>query len=417
MVLRSVSPESLSSLRRAPVDPETLSAATSIVEEVRQNGESALRKYAEKWDGIEPGAPLTYGRDALEAALGNLPEAARELLEGTAERIRAFAEAQRATLAPLDVSIPGGRAGHRLLPVASVGAYAPGGRYPLPSTVLMTAIPARVAGVQTVWVASPRPSETTLAAAAVAGADGLLAIGGAQAVANLAFGVVTPAVDMVVGPGNKWVTAAKKWLVGEIGIDALAGPSELLVIADESAAPRIVAADLLAQAEHDPDATPILVSTSAQLIASVQEELQRQLEDLATAEIARAALARNGVATQVDDLDQACRIADRLAPEHLELCVNAPEEIAARLRSYGSLFIGTQSAEVLGDYGAGPNHVLPTGGSARFQAGLSVSSFLRPATWLRLDAPELIARECAQLARIEGLEAHARAAELRRDDT
>ena len=276
----------------------------------------------------------------------------------------------------------------------------------------MTVIPARVAGVKTVWVASPRPTPITLAAAAMAGADGLLAVGGAQAIAALAFGTLTPACDLVVGPGNRWVTAAKKHLYGEIGIDGLAGPSEIVVISDGEADPDLVAADLLAQAEHDADAVPMLITTSSELADRVEDAMTYQLSDLPTAPTARAAL-DGGFCAVVADLDEAVKLSEHIGPEHLALHVADAKALSERLTHYGSMFVGSSSAEAYGDYGVGPNHVLPTGGGARFQSGLSVATFLKTPTWLELEDPSLIAADSARLARIEGLEAHAMAAERR----
>jgi histidinol dehydrogenase len=403
--------------RRADVVPaEALRVAAEIVEEVRTHGEPALRRFAERFGDLAPGEPLVHGRAALERALASLPAEARERLERVAARIRGFAEAQRAALHEMSVPVPGGAAGHWIAPLERAGCYAPGGRYPLPSSVLMTAVPARVAGVSEVWVASPDPRPLTLAAAAAAGADGLLAAGGAQAIAALAYGAgAVPACDIVVGPGNRYVTAAKQLIAGRVAIDMLAGPSELTVLADASADPGMVAADLLAQAEHDPDAVPVLVSPDAGLIEAVERELARQLETLPTAEIARAALL-NGGAILVADLDAGIAACDRLAPEHLELIVADADRLAPRLRHYGALFIGAGAAEVLGDYGAGPNHVLPTGRTARSAGGLSVLSFLRVRTWLRIDEPQAarpLAEDAAWFGRVEGLEAHARSAERR----
>jgi len=276
----------------------------------------------------------------------------------------------------------------------------------------MTVIPARVAGVDEVWVASPRPTLVTLAAAAVAGADGLLAIGGAQAIAALAFGTFSPPSDVVVGPGNRWVTAAKKHLYGEIGIDGLAGPSEIVVVADGTADPRLVAADLLAQAEHDPDALPILVTDTPSLVEEVELMLDDQLATLPTAGVAKSALDAGSVIV-VANREEAVELCNRIAPEHLALHMDDSVAMAARFSSYGSLFVGSDSAEVFADYGAGPNHVLPTDGGARFQSGLSVTTFLKAPTWLALTDPAATAEDAARLARLEGLEAHARAAELR----
>jgi len=413
---RRLTRETLPSLRRDPVDPETQALARAIVDDVRERGEVALIHHAERLGDVIPGAPIVVERPALEAALTRLAPGDRALLERTAERIRAFAEAQRATLGELEVKLSGGRAGHTVAPVERAGCYAPGGRFPLPSSVLMTAVTARAAGVREVWVASPRPTAMTLAAAAVAEADALLAVGGAQAIAALAFGVgPIPACDVIVGPGNRWVTAAKQAVSGRVRIDMLAGPSELLVLADDRADPALVAADLLGQAEHDPDAVPILVSLDAALVDAVEAELSRQLADLPTAETAREALGQ-GFAVVAADLEEAIAICDQLAPEHLELMVRGAAEVAPRLAHYGGLFIGAGSAEVLGDYGAGPNHVLPTGGTARFSGGLSVFDFLRIRTWLTIDdlaVAQPLVRDAAALARHEGLEAHARSAERR----
>jgi phosphoribosyl-ATP pyrophosphohydrolase/phosphoribosyl-AMP cyclohydrolase/histidinol dehydrogenase len=243
----------------------------------------------------------------------------------------------------------------------------------------------------------------------VAGADGLLAVGGAQAIAALAFGTVTPSCDLIVGPGNKWVTAAKKHLYGEVGIDGLAGPSEILVIADAHADASLVAADLLAQAEHDVDAIPALITTSAELADSVDAEIEAQLADLPTADVARAAV-QNGVCVVVDNLTRAAGVSDNLAPEHLAIHTVDPRAVAMQVRNYGSIFVGGAAAEAFADYGAGPNHVLPTGGGARFSGGLSVLTFLKASTWLAVDSPEPLIEDTVRMARLEGLEAHARAA-------
>jgi len=398
------------------VDTATLTAAAEIVEIVRAEGERALRHYAERFGDRTPDQPLVLGREEMAAARDRLPDRHLRLLERTADRIRLFAEVQLGTSSDVDVPVPGGRAGHRLAPVHRAGCYAPGGRFPLPSTVLMTAATARAAGVTEVWVASPRPSDVTLAAADVAGADAILAVGGAHAIAALAYGAgPVPACDVVVGPGNRWVTAAKKLVAGQVGIDMLAGPSELVVLADDTADAATVAADLLAQAEHDPDALPVLVTTSSHLADAVEAELGRQLATLPTRNTAAVAL-ENGFAVVAEDLDSAIDVCDRLAPEHLQVVTEDSDQVGRRLSHWGGLFLGEISAEVFGDYGAGPNHTLPTGGVARFKGGLSVFDFVRVRTWLELDDAEAaapLARDAAELARLEGLEAHARAAEKR----
>ena len=402
--------------RGDPVPPETLAEAAVIVEAVRTRGEAALREYAERFGEVQPGAPLVYDRGVLSEALARLPECDRARLERVAERIRTFAEAQLRALCPVSVSVPGGVAEQRVTPIERAGCYAPGGRYPLPSSVLMTAVTARTAGVAHVWVASPKPATVTLAAAAVAGADGLLAAGGPHAIAALAYGAGGLArCDVIVGPGNRYVTAAKQLVTGTAAIDMLAGPSELTVLTDGTADPGRVAADLLAQAEHDPDALPVLVTSDPKFAERVERELERQLSDLPTAVVARAALANGGVIV-VADLDEGIAVCDALAPEHLQLEVRNPIAIADRLAHYGALFVGPGGAEVLGDYGAGPNHVLPTGGTARYTGGLSVYTFLRVRTWLRIDDPVAarpLVDDAIWLGRAEGLEGHARAAERR----
>ena len=411
-LLRRVPPSEVSGFAPGALDGQVTADAVQIVEAVRNRGEEALRDQAVRLGDIEPDQQIVIGREDLQAAFASLDTETRGLLERVHGRIESFARAQRDGLSDLNKQIDGGQAGHRWIPVETVGAYAPGGRYPLPSSVLMTVTPARIAGVTSVWLASPRPSHLTLAAAWVAGADGLVAVGGAQAIAALAFGTVSPPCSLIVGPGNKWVIAAKRHLYGEVGIDGLAGPSEILVIADAEASPARVAADLLAQAEHDVEAVPVLVTTSEDLVERVEKELTAQLADLPTEEVARAAMA-NGACVLVPSLARAVDVSDSLAPEHLALHVDDPRALALQLRSYGSMFIGSSSAEAFADYGAGPNHVLPTGGGARYQAGLSVFTFLKPATWLAVDDPQPLVQDTAKLARLEGLEAHARAALVR----
>jgi phosphoribosyl-ATP pyrophosphohydrolase/phosphoribosyl-AMP cyclohydrolase/histidinol dehydrogenase len=402
--------------RLEPVDAQAVAAAAKLVDRVVDDGEDAVRELAEQFDGLDPDAPLVHPRESLERAREQLPTNARELLERTAERIGRFADAQRKCVAPLELDADGARMGHRVVPVDRAGCYAPGGRHPYVSTVLMTVIPARVAGVREIWVASPRPTTETLAAAAIAGADAVLAAGGAHAVAALAHGAgeAVPPCDAVVGPGNRWVTAAKRLVAGLVRIDGLAGPSELIVLADDSARSEVVAADLIAQAEHDPEALPVLVTPSARLAGGVRQELEAQLEALDTASVARTALQR-GAVVRVADLDDGVAACERIAPEHLELLVESPAAWASRLSAYGTLFVGEGAAEVLGDYGAGPNHVLPTSGSARAFSGLSVLTFLRFPTTLRVDGgmDRQVVSDCEALARMEGLSGHAASAALR----
>lgn len=415
---RRIQADDATALGRMTLDDATLAQAGAIVRDVRECGEPALRAHAERLGDVAPGAPLIYEREDLQAACDALPPKTRDILQRTAKRIATFARAQRECLRELTTDVPGGQAGHMISPVQTAGCYAPGGRFPLPSSVLMTAVTARVAGVERIIVASPRPSEVTLATAAVAGADRLLAVGGAQAIAALAFGAgPVSACDVVVGPGNRWVTAAKQLVAGRVAIDMLAGPSELVVLADSTGDPQRIAADLLAQAEHDTDALPAVVTTDADLIQRVEREIDRQLADLPTADIARAALA-TGFVVLVANLAEGVAICDRLAPEHLSLHTCNADELLRQVRNYGAVFVGSQSGEVFGDYGLGPNHVLPTGGTSRAFGGLSVLTFLRVRTWLRLDSvPAPILSDVAELARLEGLEAHARSAEVRTENS
>lgn len=401
--------------RGSSIDAATLTRAAEIIDRVRSGRERALVEIATSLGDLSPGGKLIYTRDDLATAEKSLPADDRELLRRVADRIRAFADAQRASLRDLDIPVLAGRAGHSVAPVGTAGCYAPGGRFPLPSSVLMTAITALAAGVARVIVASPKPTPATLAAASIAGADMLLAVGGAQAIAAMALGVYVPACDVIAGPGNRYVTAAKKLFSGEVGIDMLAGPSELTILADDSADAAIVAADLLAQAEHDDDAVPILVTTCEPLAARVELELQSQLATLPTAPTALNAIA-NGAIVLASSLAEAADVCNRIAPEHLEVIVRDQECVLPILRNYGAIFLGQVSAEVFGDYGVGPNHTLPTGGTARFSGGLSVFHFLRIRTWMKLDNTAALAgvvNDSAQLGRIEGLEAHARAAEKR----
>lgn len=418
-VLRVIRPEDLERFRRAEaVTPAMLDRAGAIVEAVRRGDEHTLRSFASEHDGLHANTPIVAKPAELERALGSIDSGTRDVLERAADQIRTFAEAQREALHDIDVPVPGGRAGHTVIPVAHAGCYAPGGRYPLPSSVLMTVVTARAAGVGHVIAATPSNDPIMLAAASIAGADGVLRCGGAHAVAAMAFGVegVIDAVDAIAGPGNAWVTAAKKIVSGQVAIDMLAGPSELLVLADETADAALVAADLLAQAEHDDEALPILVATDLALIDAVNTELVAQLETLPTRHTARRALA-NGFACLCETLDDAIGVADRVASEHLEIQTRDPASVASRLTNAGALFVGPRSAEVFGDYGLGPNHTLPTGGTARYVGGLSVMSFLRVRTWMQLEGEgpvdQATVSNAAALARLEGLEAHARAAERR----
>ncbi|KAF4325298.1 hypothetical protein BBO99_00000369 [Phytophthora kernoviae] len=415
--LKQITPEEVASFAYDPVDPKALVDATTIVSDVREQGLEGLKKHAMRLGDIpNDDTTLIKTHEELKKAFETLPEDQQKVLQRTAQRIRVFAQAQRDSIGNFQQKIDGGFAGQDVSPMNTAGCYAPGGRYPLPSSVLMTAVTARVAGVKTVVVSSPRPAPATLAAAYLAGADYFLAAGGAQSIAAMAYGVGgVPACDIIVGPGNKWVTAAKSLVFGKCAIDMLAGPSECLVIADESADAATIAADLLAQAEHDTAAVPILVTTSQEVIDAVNQQLTAQLETLPSAPTASVSV-QNGFAVLCPDMATCVSVSDVLAPEHLEVITSNAREVSDQVSNYGGLFIGGRAAEVFGDYGAGPNHVLPTGGTAKYTGGLSVHTFLRIRTWMRIDdakASQALVQDSALLARMEGLEGHARAAEKR----
>ncbi len=396
------------------IDSQTLQQAQTIVDDVRVNKELSLRKLAIRFGDRQENQPLWIQKNELLKAKNRIDSSNRALLERVAKRIEDFASAQLSSLSSLTTAVPGGTAGHTIEPIQRVGCYAPAGRFPLPSTVLMTAVTARVAGCNHITLATPNPNDIMLAAASVAGCDQVLAVGGAQAVAAMAYGTESsPRCDLICGPGNRWVTAAKKIVNGDVGIDMLAGPSELVAIVDETSHPHIVAADLLAQAEHDVDARPFLVATSQSVIDEINQQLRIQLADLPTRQTAIEAL-QNSAAILTNSIEEAIRIANELAPEHLELHCSNPESVARQIRHAGCLFIGNQSAEVFGDYGVGPNHTLPTAGTARWSAGLNVFTFVRIRTWLNINSPSNeIIDDTTRLAELEGLTAHARASKIR----
>ena len=398
------------------IDAATLAQSQAIVDRVRSDGLAGIRHFATEFGERTPDQPIQIERSELEAASKRIDAADLALLERVAGRIETFATAQLNSISEINIDVPGGTAGHTIEPIRSAGCYAPAGRFALPSTVLMTAVTAKVAGCQRVVVASPNPSDIMMAAAFVAGADSMLAIGGAHAIAAMAYGFDGfERSDLIAGPGNRWVTAAKKIVSGDCGIDMLAGPSELALVADGSSDPATIAADLLAQAEHDVDARPFLILTDDSIADAVKTELESQLKELPSSEVARQSLANNGAMVICDSVDQAIEICNRLAPEHLELHLADAEAVAKKIQHAGCIFIGHQSAEVFGDYGVGPNHTLPTAGTARFTAGLNVFTFLRIRTWLKLDnAPQSLIDDTARLAEIEGLIGHQRSGLKRR---
>ncbi len=402
--------------RGAALASEVDDAVRAIVLDVQARGDVAVAAYTTRFDGRAPGADGGYelSRAAWDAAIADVAPSVRAALDLAAHRIRAFHERQ---VEP-DVAVEHGgiRLELRVSPLARVGLYVPGGTARYPSSVLMTALPARVAGVGEIIMVTPGASPETLLAARLAGVDRVFELGGAQAVAALAFGTATvPRVDKIVGPGNQWVAAAKRLVFGEVDIDSVAGPSEILIIADDGADPAWLAADLLAQAEHDVEARAILVTPSAALAAAVDRALAVQLATLPRAAIAGAALHAYGAAVLVPDLDAAIAFANRYAPEHLEVQTADARRVAARLTTAGAIFVGAYASEAAGDYLAGANHVLPTGGAARYASPLGVYDFRKRTSIVEYTAAaaRADASVIAALAEVEGLAAHGRSAQAR----
>jgi histidinol dehydrogenase len=396
-------------------------ATAEILDAVRRRGDAALLEYTARFDRWTPASAqaLQVPLADAHAALGSLPAAERDALEFAARRIRAYHERQVQESWRVDEG-DGTVLGQQVTAIDRVGLYVPGGKAAYPSSVLMSAVAAKVAGVRELIMVTPAPdgvvNASVLAAAALAGVDRIVRVGGAQAVGALAFGTATvPAVDKIVGPGNAYVAAAKRRVFGRVGIDMVAGPSEVLVIADSTANPDWVAMDLFSQAEHDEIAQAILLSPDRGLIDRVAESMRRQLAGLPRRAIIEASLAARGALIQVRDLDEACDIANRIAPEHLELAVDDPQALLPKIRHAGAIFLGHHASESLGDYCAGPNHVLPTSRTARFSSPLGVYDFQKRTSLIAVsrDSAQRLGRVAATLARAEGLEAHARSAEWR----
>ncbi len=405
---------------RREADEDVSRDVAAIVAAVKRDGDAAVADYTRRFDGHDLGVTGWHVPAAeRRAALAGLPADLREALEIAADRIRTYHAAQR----PQDsdtTDAAGVRLGARWNAVEAAGLYVPGGRAAYPSSVLMNAIPAKVAGVDRLAMVTPTPggeiNPLVLAAAEIAGVDEITRIGGAQAIAALAYGTACIApVDVIVGPGNAWVAEAKRQLYGVVGIDMVAGPSEIVVVADADNDPAWIAADLLSQAEHDPTSQSILFTDDPAFADAVAAEIDRQIATLHTGNTARASWQANGAIILLAALDDASPLIDRLAPEHLELAVADPEALFARVRHAGSVFLGRQTPEAVGDYVAGPNHVLPTGRRARFASGLSVLDFMKRTSFLSCTEAAIarIGPAAVALARAEGLPAHARSVALR----
>jgi histidinol dehydrogenase len=398
-------------------------AVAGIIADVRQRGDEAVLDYTRRFDrlSIDSAAALELSRDELDAALRGLPAAQRDALQAAAARVRAYHEHQRAqSWSYLDED--GNRLGQKIGPIERVGLYVPGGKAAYPSSVLMNALPAKVAGVPELIMVCPTPdgvrNPMVLAAAAIAGVDRVFTVGGAQAVAALAWGTATlPAVDKIVGPGNAYVAEAKRRVFGKVGIDMIAGPSEILVICDGHTDPDWIAMDLFSQAEHDELAQSILLCPDAAYLDAVEAAIVRLLPGMPRRDVIAASLAGRGALLKVRSLEEACEITDRIAPEHLEISTRDPQRWADRIQHAGAMFLGPFSSESLGDYCAGPNHVLPTMRTARFSSPLGVYDFQKRSSLIEVSAAG--ARKLGAIASVlahgEGLTAHARSAELRLD--
>ena len=407
---------------RAVPEVNVEKVVAEIIANVRKNGDSALYEYCEKFDGAKLDSLLVTPDEIAEARASVEPEFIR-ILERAAANIRAFHEKQLRSSFIIN-NEAGVVMGQKVVPVDRAGMYVPGGTAAYPSTVLMDALPAKIAGCREVIMVTPpgrdgKINPVILAATSVAGVDRIFKLGGAQAVAALAYGTESvPRVDKIVGPGNAFVAEAKKQVYGAVSIDMIAGPSEILIIADGKTDPRYAAADLLSQAEHDKLASAVLVTDSMELALDVQRQLEIQLPQLEREEIARTSIDRNGKIIVADSIEAAIEISNEIAPEHLELCVDNPFDYLDSIRHAGSVFMGRNCPEALGDYLAGPNHTLPTSGMARFSSPLSVDDFVKKYqyTYYTKDALGRVAEDVAYFARKEGLTAHARSAVIRMED-
>ena len=400
-------------------------AAASIIADVRQRGDAAVLEYTQRFDHVSATsmAALEIPRAALQAALASLAPERRAALTEAADRVRSYHERQKQSCGSDGFAFTeddGTILGQKVTPLDRVGIYVPGGKAAYPSSVLMNAIPAKVAGVAEVIMVVPTPdgvqNQLVLAAAEIAGVDRVFTIGGAQAVAALAYGTHTiPQVDKIVGPGNAYVAAAKRRVFGVVGIDMIAGPSEILVLADGSTDPDWVAMDLFSQAEHDELAQSILICPDAAYLARVADSINRQLDDMPRKQVIRTSLTNRGAMIKVRDMDEACDIANLIAAEHLEISAMEPKHWADKIRHAGAMFLGRYSSESLGDYCAGPNHVLPTSRTARFSSPLGVYDFQKRSSILHVSeaGAQTLGRVAAELAYGEGLQAHARSAEFR----
>ena len=410
----------MSDQTRLDLQGEVEQTVRGIVGDIRARGDEALRELSARFDGWSPPS-FRLGAEQIAAAVAQLPAEQREAIEFTLAQVRTFAAAQRASVHDVEVeTLPGVTLGHRVLPVGSVGCYVPGGRYPMVASAIMSVATAKVAGVERVVAVTPpkdgQPYAATVATMHLAGADEIYIMGGVQALAALALGTASIApVDMLVGPGNAYVAEAKRQLFGTVGIDLLAGPTETLVIADDSADAEMVATDLLGQAEHGPNSPAVLLTTSPALAAALPAEIGRQLARLATRDVAGAAWRDYGQILLADSDEEMLRVADEIASEHVQVLTRDPGYFLAHLRNYGSLFLGPETNVAYGDKAIGTNHILPTGRAARYTGGLWVGKFLKTVTYQRAtpEASVTVGRHCSMICGIEGFAGHQRQADLR----
>lgn len=401
-------------------DEATAKIVHDTLADIKANGMEAIRKYSEQFDSWDP-PDFELSQEQINEAIGQVPENIRQDINFCQEQVRNFARKQLETMLPLETeTLPGLTLGHKHIPVQNVGCYVPGGRYPAFASAYMSIVTARVAGVENIIACTPpvdgKWNPVTIYTIHSSGADRIFCLGGIQALAMMAFGSNdTPPVDMLVGPGNKYVIEAKRQLFGRCGIDLIAGPTEILIIADESAGASLVACDLLGQAEHDPNSGICLVTTSSTMANDVIKEVEKQLETLPTRDVASVSWNNNGIVMVAEDVDEAILLSDEYGPEHLELHVKNREYYFDRLRNYGSLFIGEETTVAYGDKSSGPNHILPTGRAARYTGGLSIFKFLKTCTYQYMtpEASRSIAEVTERVCKLEGMLSHALTAHTR----
>ena len=412
--MRIIDYKSLDEKFFSKIEFENIASVAQIIEDVKKNGDIAIREYSKKFgDGDINNFKLS--QKEIEAAVSSIDDKILEAINFSIKNVKEFAKAQLLSIKEMEVNINGNTIGQRIVPISSVGCYIPGGNYPLPSSAIMTIVPAKIAGVKRVAAMSPKIKDITIAAAYLSGADEIYKIGGVQGIAAMAYGTESiKKTDKIVGPGNKFVTSAKKQVYGECGIDFLAGPSEVLIVADESANAKFIAADMLAQCEHDKEARAFLICFNKEFAMEVEKYAIEFLENLPTKSIIDVSYEKS-FAVVVNSIEEAIELSNKKAPEHLELCIKNAANISDKFINYGSLFIGNYSAEVFGDYVSGTNHTLPTNQASRYCGGLSVFDYIKVQTYQIINNDSLFntAKNASYIAAQEGLFAHKLASDIR----